>query len=331
MHLNPEPGADCAVVVPVYNRRRTVLRTLDSIAAQSLAPGRLIVVDDGSSDDTRAVVAAWLKDHLHGWDKHLLRTERGGAAAARNFGLAQLARFEFVNFLDSDDALPPDFLARTLSALRSDPEAVAASTARLTRGPEGDVVEELKQLEADPVGWFFVHGAGVASCTLLRIRAVLKLGGFPTHVPTGHDLALFARLARRGSWRVVSGAPTLVHRQGPGAAGEAGNLSLNHPRRWLHWARTRQELLEEERARGLGRDRHALMLGVVQRNWHNAGREAAWQGDRRSAARAYCRSLGCFARMCAPRLMAKAGLQAPFALRSLIALSRLPLQPAARR
>ena len=87
--------ATISCIVPVYNGARFLAEALESILAQSLPPDEIIVVDDGSTDDTPAVVAAYgTVDYV--------RQENRGPAAARNRGVT-LARGDFLSFLDADD------------------------------------------------------------------------------------------------------------------------------------------------------------------------------------------------------------------------------------
>lgn len=314
-----------AIVIPVYNRPKSVLRALDSVAAQSLPPQRLVVVDDGSTDGTAQRVGVWLERHLAGCEKRLLRCQRNGAAAARNRGMAELGHCDFINFLDSDDVLAPDFLQRTAAVLSDDPAAVAVSTARLTFGPGETRQESLHGLQRDPLSWFFRNGAGVASCSLLRAGIVLQLGGFPASIPSGHDLALFARMIRHGRWRVIDGAPTTFHRPGASAGGEEGNLSETCAHRMVHWARTREEILREEVRRGLGRRRHGLLLGVIQSLWLGAALEAHERRDRTAALGHCLRSLGCLARQFGWRVLPRTRFPLRTTLAGLAALARLAL------
>src|SRR5690606_21196694 len=92
----------------------------ESVRAQKFADWECIVVDDGSTDGTKDVVARYIKDDSrfrYAWQ------ENSSASKARNRGL-ELARGEFVAFLDSDDLMAPDRLEWQVPALRSDPHAV---------------------------------------------------------------------------------------------------------------------------------------------------------------------------------------------------------------
>jgi len=98
-----------AVVIPAYNAAAYLQVTLDSCKQQTLVPEQIIVVDDGSSDDTFAI--AERNGAL------CLRQDRGGPGAARNSGL-MLAKTEYVAFLDADDWYAIDKLERSLDFLQ---------------------------------------------------------------------------------------------------------------------------------------------------------------------------------------------------------------------
>ena len=95
-----------SIIIPVYNRASLVIRTLDSIAAQTLQPDRIIVVDNNSSDGSYDAVKRWM-DAYSGTARCTLLTERKpGAAAARNKGLreAGLGNSGFLRFRRHDAA-----------------------------------------------------------------------------------------------------------------------------------------------------------------------------------------------------------------------------------
>jgi glycosyltransferase involved in cell wall biosynthesis len=108
-----------SVILPTYNRARFLDEAFASIVAQTWQDWELIVVDDGSNDETRAVVERWRprfsKPFTYVW------RENGGAYAARNTGLDH-ATGDFVAFFDSDDLWLPHHLERCASALAANPE-----------------------------------------------------------------------------------------------------------------------------------------------------------------------------------------------------------------
>src|SRR5262249_58680013 len=93
------------VVTPTYTAGRWLAESLDSILGQSVPPGEVVVVDDGSTDDSRDVLAAY-RDRVE-----VVSGEHGGLAAARNLGL-RVARGDWIAFQDADDIALPDRLAR---------------------------------------------------------------------------------------------------------------------------------------------------------------------------------------------------------------------------
>jgi hypothetical protein len=110
-----------SVVVPLYNKAKYILRTLDSIAAQTLRDCEIIVVDDGSTDGGDAIVAQYRDDRLR-----LIRQANAGPGAARNRG-GQEARAPYVAFLDADDCWRPGYLENGVRMLEAHPQAAAVS------------------------------------------------------------------------------------------------------------------------------------------------------------------------------------------------------------
>ena len=109
-----------STVIPVYNRALLLLDSIDSVLAQTYRPIEIILVDDGSTDDTPGVLA----DLVHRWPDLLkvVRQPNAGPGPARQRGL-DLATGEFVQFLDSDDLLLPEKFSYQVAALQAHPEA----------------------------------------------------------------------------------------------------------------------------------------------------------------------------------------------------------------
>ena len=142
------------VVIPTYNRSRLVERAVTSVL-RAVSPGdEIIVVDDGSTDDTEAVLARF-SDRIR-----YLRVPNGGPGKARNHGI-RAARNPLVAFLDSDDEWLPDKLAlqRTLMSLR--PELVLTFSTFRVRDEAGEIPDGLwTHWLHDPRPWEEVLGEG---------------------------------------------------------------------------------------------------------------------------------------------------------------------------
>jgi glycosyltransferase involved in cell wall biosynthesis len=102
-----------SVIIPTYNRRHTILRAIESVLAQSFTDFEILVVDDGSTDDTLETMAALTDDRI----RVIRHASNRGAAAARNTGM-RTARGEFIAWLDSDDEWLPDKIETQIMALK---------------------------------------------------------------------------------------------------------------------------------------------------------------------------------------------------------------------
>ncbi len=125
-----------SVVVPLYNKERTVLRTLASIATQDCTDFEAIIVDDGSTDGGDAVAEAFPDPRFR-----LIRQANAGPGAARNTGIAA-ARADFIAFLDADDVWSPDYLSAAITGLKANP-GVASVTAGYREMPGGASTEPM--------------------------------------------------------------------------------------------------------------------------------------------------------------------------------------------
>jgi glycosyltransferase involved in cell wall biosynthesis len=110
-----------SVVIPTYNRAGVVSRALTSLGSQTRPPDEVIVIDDGSNDDTERLIRHEFPAVRY------LRQENRGVAAARNRGIRE-ARGEWLAFLDSDDEWLPQKLERQLEALRQQPQFLLCHT-----------------------------------------------------------------------------------------------------------------------------------------------------------------------------------------------------------
>src|SRR5262245_37852496 len=104
-----------SVIIPTYNSGPLVVEAVESVLRQTQPATEIIVVDDGSTDDTQERLAAY-RDRIR-----CVRQSNARVAAARNTGLA-LASGEIVAFLDADDAWHPHKLERQLAVLREHPQ-----------------------------------------------------------------------------------------------------------------------------------------------------------------------------------------------------------------
>lgn len=105
-----------SIIVPVYNKSKYIYQTLKSIKEQSFSDYEVIVVNDGSTDNSRDIILSFQKDDNR---IKLFDIPNGGVSNARNFGLSQ-ARGEWIQFLDGDDMIVEDYLERILEEVKHD-------------------------------------------------------------------------------------------------------------------------------------------------------------------------------------------------------------------
>lgn len=187
--------ARVSVIVPTYNRAEFLENALRSVLGQSFTDFELIVVDDGGSDHTAALVESLNAASV----RYLRHDRRRGSAAARNTGLLD-ARGEFVAFLDDDDEWYPEKLLRQMEALEASPPEVGAvytgafSVERDSRRivaqrvptARGDLREALRGGNC----------LGGASSMLMRRSCFDRIGLFDERLASFEDYDLWIRAAR---------------------------------------------------------------------------------------------------------------------------------------
>jgi glycosyltransferase involved in cell wall biosynthesis len=247
-----------SVVIPTRDRRATLGRALASVAAQGFRDFEVIVVDDGSRDDT----TDWLRAHHPAATVLALPTARG-AAGARNAGLAR-ARAPIVAFLDDDDVWEPSYLATQVAALAAHPDVVLCSTGHVEIDRHGRVFRpDAPPLfdDADPAVRLLaecpIHTLSVVAC---RRTAFERVGPFDESLAIVHDLDWYVRCAAAGG-RTRHGADVHV------ARGVPGGLVTRH-RAWYAeergaQARWFEQLALSARARARVRTARALFFAKV--------------------------------------------------------------------
>jgi glycosyltransferase involved in cell wall biosynthesis len=206
----PARGTDVTVVIPAFRAATTIRRCLRGIAGQTVTPGAVIVVDDGSDDGT-AEVAEACREMLGGIALTVVRQDNVGPGAARNHALHK-ASSAYVAFLDADDEWLADKIDVSLAAIRGTPFAFVAHNLFLVRN--GDVAE----LDCarhfvgahDPYTALFRRGFVATSTVVARRDAVLAAGGFDPSLPAGQDYDLWLRLCGPGEESFVVLADALA-------------------------------------------------------------------------------------------------------------------------
>lgn len=209
---------DCAgfrptvtIIVPVYNRAAMAVEAVESCLAQTWRPLEILIVDDGSTDDLASALAGF------GDAVRMKRQSNAGLSAARNRGM-QMAKGDFVHFLDSDDLLLPAAVARKLDAFARIPDAELCYSLAVI---EGERLAHLSPI-APPNGsprcpTVSLFGDGLScpfyvSCVMLPRFTLLATGGFEEDLRRGEDTRLWINLALRDTKVVGLDAKLTVRR-----------------------------------------------------------------------------------------------------------------------
>lgn len=128
-----------STIIPVYNRPQMIMKAVESVLAQSYRPTEIIMVDDGSTDETPKVLDQLALDYPN--TIRVIHKENGGPGLAREAGRL-IARGEFIQYLDSDDWLLPDKFTLQVQALREHPECGIAYGISRFVDDKGNILEE---------------------------------------------------------------------------------------------------------------------------------------------------------------------------------------------
>lgn len=212
------PGTPAvSVVVPCFNAERYIASTLRAVLAQQGVELEVIVVDDGSTDGSAALVAQAFPE------VRLIQRANAGVAAARNAGIAA-ASHAWIAFCDADDIWLPGKLAAQFSALAAQPQSRMSYTAWevwFSDAPEPSAAEIAALAQVDrpgPTGWLYPElllDCVVWTSTVLAHRSVFdEVGVFDTGLRIGEDYDLWLRASRVTRIERVT-RPLAFYRQHP--------------------------------------------------------------------------------------------------------------------
>jgi glycosyltransferase involved in cell wall biosynthesis len=205
-----------SVVIPVLNGAGTLGAAIESVRRQTYQDHEVIVVDDGSTDDTPSVAETF------GAAVRYVRQEHGGVGAARNRGIAE-ARGALVAFLDADDLWLPRKLERQLAVLDAAPsiDAVQCSAYLVDARLRVLGVRRCTPARDSCLDYLLLRNLpSVGSSAVIRRTRLEALGGFATDLVAIEDWDLVCRLARQGRLRSLADV-LVLYRQ------HAGNRSRN--------------------------------------------------------------------------------------------------------
>lgn len=209
-----------SIIIPLYNKGELVRCALASVAAQDFSDYEVVIVDDGSTDNSVAEAQRFIEEAGMG-NVRIVAQANAGVGAARNRGIGE-ARGEYVTFLDADDTWSPVHLNALANLAANYPACNVFATNYENMLPDGKVIPN----RLSKVG--FEGGTGVIDnyfemaaasnpplwtcAVMVRKDAIAQISGFPVGIKSGEDLLTWARLAARGDIAYDLNPTAVYHR-----------------------------------------------------------------------------------------------------------------------
>ena len=240
-----------SIILPTFNRAHFLPRALDSVLAQTYVDWECVIVDDGSSDDTRAVVEGYAEPRFS-----YSFQENAGVSGARNAGIGR-SRGAVLALLDSDDEWLPRKLETQLGYMLENGFEVCQTEEIWVRG--GKRVNQPARY-AKPEGWFFEQSLEMflisPSCTMFTRDAWTHMGPFDVTMPSCEDYDMWLRTCLRYPVGLVREALTVKH------GGRPDQLSVCVPCADEHRIRALVKILQ---SRKLDDGQYVLALSALER------------------------------------------------------------------
>lgn len=240
-----------SIVVPAFNRAGLIAETLQSVFAQDYRPIEIVVVDDGSTDETAAAAEALAARAPEGVELRVLRKPNGGVSSARNAGL-RACRGGLIALLDSDDLLEPGAISRAADALRqSGADAAYGDWLPFRAGADGQRIFGKRRKLApmgDPVAFYLTIGNWLPNhCYLFKRWAVAAAGPFDEAISLQEDVEFLINVALAGARFAAAPGRAALYREHRRARGSDGGVPalLHGGERMLPRARARLEAAGE--------------------------------------------------------------------------------------
>ncbi len=270
-----------SVIIPLYNAAATIARAIDSVLAQTFTDYEIVCVDDGSTDDSGAMLAKY------GERVRVVPQQNRGTSAARNLGV-RASGGEYLAFLDADDIWRADKLERTVAALDENPECVLAYsdlTSFDQGGGEARPMIDAATARAPSLDDLLTRMWPIfPSTAVMRREAFERAGRFCEELSAFEDVQFFLRLREAGPFRYIP--EPLVRYAHPDTAKMVGKAIRKNPgsRYFARLVRRRYG----RRADGLLNYFARYKVNLLS----YAGLLALGRGDRRGARRCFRMALG---------------------------------------
>jgi len=221
-----------SVIIPTYNYGKYIEKAIDSVLAQTYKDFEIIVVDDGSTDNTREIIETKYKDKVR-----YFYQENSGAPVARNKGIKE-SKGEYLVFLDADDWFMPENLEKKVAFLDNNAGYGWVYSDGYYVNKEGEIIDKAsnrfsfsnRKLEGNISFELFSMGNYIAmDSVLMRKECINEVGPFNETLPAYHDYELWLRLSLKFKIKILNDCLTyqVVH------SGSLSSQDCVYPRSFL--------------------------------------------------------------------------------------------------
>jgi glycosyltransferase involved in cell wall biosynthesis len=199
-----------SVIMPSYNAGAYIAEAIQSVIGQTFGNWELIIVDDGSRDNTAEIVAKHLADKRI----HFIKQENRGASASRNVGIRR-SRGRYIAFLDADDIWLPEKLEKQMTVFAKYPHAGVCSAGYYAISPAGELLGTRLHDEyyGNLAKFLFLKGSPAMSSAVVSREVLEKIGFLDEALPYAMDFDLWLRISLHYPFYCL-GEPLIYYRQG---------------------------------------------------------------------------------------------------------------------
>jgi glycosyltransferase involved in cell wall biosynthesis len=198
-----------SVVIPTYNRAHVIKRAINSVINQTYLNWELIIVDDGSIDNTNNVIKHYLEDERIKYYK----IKNSGASATRNYGIKK-SQGKYVSFLDSDDEYQEDRLNYQYNKMIQNKVSVSLSNAIISINGTKTLKNNPKSKDAFPIFHYKdIKRRIISASVILMKKEIANKVLFDKKLPSSNDLDFILRVLNKNKVLYISRKLTIIHKK----------------------------------------------------------------------------------------------------------------------
>lgn len=227
----------CSIVIPTYNSQFFISNAIKSAVNQNYDKDlyEIIVVDDGSTDNTELVMKSVLEANLA--DIKYFKKKNGGTASARNYGVEK-SNGEYIAFLDADDTYTPNKLGMSITLLEKHENVGIVYSDYVEKYPDRSVIRLKENFNIDRL----FSECTISTNSVVRKSALEKVGGFDETFKYVEDYDLWCRIIMSGFFALRIPEVLFVYNSHPQSKTNSTNFEKINP----EWAKIKERIIKNE-------------------------------------------------------------------------------------